>query len=291
MKESIRWTMLGFLFLTAAASTFADPVPCEIDGFTGVAPVGDESVVAIWISVPSGSAVTGIRWYNSDGTVVFPEVLLASGERNRPVDPSVAQVVATDVVGPTLAWCEVVFDQPYACQSGGLYCLFRLPPGSDYEAPGFAGGAGFGVTSGECGHEGWFGGTDTSWLRIVAPYGLAIEPMIEDADEGTFSMLRRNQGSAVVPTLPKLNSVYPSPFNPMTTFEFSLPQAMAASLTVYNVRGILVKTLVSGVHAAGLHTVTWLGEDDSGRKMPSGVYLARFSAGSTNQTQRLVLLK
>jgi len=66
---------------------------------------------------------------------------------------------------------------------------------------------------------------------------------------------------------------------------------MAAELAVYDVRGKLVKTLASGLHSAGAHSVAWLGADDGGRRVPSGVYLVRFIAGSTVRNQRLLLVK
>ena len=83
----------------------------------------------------------------------------------------------------------------------------------------------------------------------------------------------------------------PKPFNPQTVLEYSLPQAMSAELAIYDVRGQLVRRLVSGHQAVGTHSVTWIGTDDNGRRASSGVYLARFVAGSVVQTQRLVLVK
>ena len=84
---------------------------------------------------------------------------------------------------------------------------------------------------------------------------------------------------------------YPNPFNPQTVVEYSIPTAMSVELTIYDVRGQLVRRLVDGRREAGAHSVTWYGTDGDGRRMASGVYLARFRAGQVEETQRLMLVK
>jgi len=72
-----------------------------------------------------------------------------------------------------------------------------------------------------------------------------------------------------------LAPVRPNPFNPRTVIEFSVTRAQKVSLAVYDVRGRLVRTLVSGRLAAGDHSVTWQGHDDRGDGVASGTYLCR----------------
>ena len=79
---------------------------------------------------------------------------------------------------------------------------------------------------------------------------------------------------------------YPSPFNPSTTIEFGLPHAGYVTLTVQNVLGQEVATLIAGDHAAGTFKATW---DASG--MPSGVYFYRLTAGDYVQSKKAVLMK
>jgi hypothetical protein len=83
-----------------------------------------------------------------------------------------------------------------------------------------------------------------------------------------------------------LYSNYPNPFNPQTTFTFSLPIAGHASLIVYDVTGRKVATVLVGRLDAGVHQFTWNAEG-----LPSGVYFARFSANHQHRTQKLLLLK
>jgi hypothetical protein len=63
-----------------------------------------------------------------------------------------------------------------------------------------------------------------------------------------------------------LSQNHPSPCNPRTTFEFSLPAAGRVNLTVYGVRGQRVASLVDADLPAGVHQATWDGKDESGRQ-------------------------
>jgi len=84
---------------------------------------------------------------------------------------------------------------------------------------------------------------------------------------------------------------YPNPFNPETNLEFALPYAAHVTLTVYNVLGQSVVTLVDGELPAGTHEVQWRGTDQQGRAVASGVYLYRLQAGTETMTRKMMLLK
>jgi flagellar hook assembly protein FlgD len=63
-------------------------------------------------------------------------------------------------------------------------------------------------------------------------------------------------------------------------------------LSIYNIRGQLVRTLVSGVpHQKGEYQVTWDGKNDSGKPVTSGVYFSRMSTPGFNQVNKMLLLK
>lgn len=78
----------------------------------------------------------------------------------------------------------------------------------------------------------------------------------------------------------------PNPFNPTTRIRYEIPSEGFVSLTVYDVRGRLVETLVSHREAAGEHIVTW----DAG-STPSGVYFYRLQTGDFTETRTMILLK
>jgi hypothetical protein len=84
---------------------------------------------------------------------------------------------------------------------------------------------------------------------------------------------------------------YPNPFNPSTKISFNLPGERQASLSIYNIEGRLVKTLVNGSVKGGLQSVTWDGTDARGNPVSSGVYLYRLRAGGNVMTKKMILLK
>jgi hypothetical protein len=97
---------------------------------------------------------------------------------------------------------------------------------------------------------------------------------------------------AQTPRFTRLTGNYPNPFNPETRIAFSLAERSPVELTVYNIRGEVVRHLLRrDVFAPGEHTVSWNGLDDHARPVSSGVYLYRFSAGGTTAFRRATLLK
>jgi len=83
----------------------------------------------------------------------------------------------------------------------------------------------------------------------------------------------------------------PNPFNPSTTIRFTLARAEQVTLSVYDVRGVRVITLVDGFYTAGPHDIQWDGTDATGSQVSSGVYFYRMRAGHRVLTRRMVLLK
>jgi flagellar hook assembly protein FlgD len=83
----------------------------------------------------------------------------------------------------------------------------------------------------------------------------------------------------------------PNPFNPRTTVRFTLPQAARATLSLYDQRGCLVRTLVAAALPAGEQAVTWDGRDDGGRSVASGVYVVRLSTSQGVLTGKVTLAR
>jgi flagellar hook assembly protein FlgD len=88
-----------------------------------------------------------------------------------------------------------------------------------------------------------------------------------------------------------LSQNYPNPFNPVTTIGFTLPEASEASLEIFNVRGQKVKSLFSGLKAAGEHRVQWNGTDSANRPVSSGLYYYRLQTPQGTKLGKCVLLK
>ena len=85
---------------------------------------------------------------------------------------------------------------------------------------------------------------------------------------------------------------YPNPFNPATTIKYALPQAADVELTVYNVVGQPVRTLVAEHQNAGRYVVEWDATNDSGHSLSSGMYFYRLEAGGEfHEVKKMLLLK
>ncbi len=84
---------------------------------------------------------------------------------------------------------------------------------------------------------------------------------------------------------------HPNPFNPETTIPFYLPAAGRLSLTVYDLLGRPVRTLIDGPMRAGYHNLTWRGNDDDGRSVGSGLYFIEMRASQWRQIRKVMLLK
>ncbi len=83
-----------------------------------------------------------------------------------------------------------------------------------------------------------------------------------------------------------LKANYPNPFNPATTINFNLTAGANVNLSIYDVNGKLVETLVDGYREAGDYTSTW-----NGSNVASGTYLYRLTVDGQSITRKMTLLK
>ncbi len=125
---------------------------------------------------------------------------------------------------------------------------------------------------------------ETYWWRVRARNPVGQGPFSEGRK---YSILPTDVKSEdQLPVRFGLHQNYPNPFNPTTTFEFSIPTSLFANLSIYNLLGEKVATVVNGNLNAGTHTVQW---DATGQ--PSGVYFYRLLTNDFVQTRKLVLLR
>ena len=108
------------------------------------------------------------------------------------------------------------------------------------------------------------------------------------------SILSSSQCSptGVIVTPPKLRlSAAPNPFNPATEIRFDLPRSSDVQIGIFDLAGRRVRSIEMGTLGAGTHSTVWRGRDDGGRRVSSGVYVVRLSAGAETRSLRVVLLK
>lgn len=89
----------------------------------------------------------------------------------------------------------------------------------------------------------------------------------------------------------KLNQNYPNPFNPTTTIEYSLSSRSHVMISIYNLLGQHVRTLVDEEKRLGSYSVIWDALNSAGRPVSSGIFLYRFQAGNYVESKKMTLLK
>ncbi|TSA25827.1 T9SS C-terminal target domain-containing protein, partial [bacterium] len=111
------------------------------------------------------------------------------------------------------------------------------------------------------------------------------------AGKQEYSIVRLNTGGGVTfPTEVSLSQNCPNPFGSNTTISYALPEEAVVEITIYNIRGQRVKTLVNGKLSAGNHSITWNGEDDNRKRLGNGIYLYKLSTGKKEIIKKMLLM-
>jgi hypothetical protein len=84
---------------------------------------------------------------------------------------------------------------------------------------------------------------------------------------------------------------YPNPFNPITTLHYDLPENSFVNITIYDMLGRKIKTLINETQDASYRSIIWDATDNNGEPVSAGIYLYQIQAGEYMQTKKMVLLK
>jgi len=95
----------------------------------------------------------------------------------------------------------------------------------------------------------------------------------------------------IVPLKFTVSKNYPNPFNPTTKIDYALPTESDVVLSIYNIKGQLVKRIKHENQPAGYHQIVWQGRNDNNRRVASGVYFYRLKAGKHQKIKKMLLLK
>jgi hypothetical protein len=140
--------------------------------------------------------------------------------------------------------------------------------------------------------------TKTVGMRFrIAPVGgirstgIAIGGEVEDMTiqmEHIATAVEDAETEAEIPDEFRLLQNYPNPFNPATTISFQLPEMAEVKITIYDILGRQVRTLVHGEWSPGSHAIGWDGMTDWGGQAASGIYIYRIECFGQRQEQRFV---
>ena len=131
---------------------------------------------------------------------------------------------------------------------------------------------------------------------IVGSVGLQALTGLAYAETGIVNDVQDDESNNTIPTDFALSQNYPNPFNPSTSIEFSVPVGANVTLTIYNLLGQIVTTLVNEEVSAGHYSTVWNGTDGNGYQVSSGIYFYEMKANGNNgtaysQMKKMVLLK
>ena len=144
---------------------------------------------------------------------------------------------------------------------------------------------------------------------VIAILSVYVTEAFSEATSITITDLSWNEGEAVelaaemtinfglsvdglqLPDVYALHQNYPNPFNPFTTLRYDLPENAMVNITIYDMMGRVVKTMVNSEQEAGFKSIQWDGTNHAGATVSAGLYLYTIQAGSFHQTKKMILLK
>ena len=123
------------------------------------------------------------------------------------------------------------------------------------------------------------------WVTAVDLSGL------ESESSGSVSAVLSAKDEVGLPTEFALKQNYPNPFNPSTQIQYALPNESSVVISIYDITGRLVRTLVNEFQSPGYRTVTWNATNDMGRPVSAGMYIYSIHAGDFIQNRKMILMK
>ena len=123
------------------------------------------------------------------------------------------------------------------------------------------------------------------WVTAVDLSGLESDP------SNSVSAVLSADEELGIPTEFALNQNYPNPFNPSTQIQYALPKETKVVISIYDLMGRKVRTLVNDIQNAGYKNVMWNATNDMGRLVSAGVYIYSIQAGDFIQNRKMVLMK
>ncbi len=128
---------------------------------------------------------------------------------------------------------------------------------------------------------------DAILARLLSDEGVISKPYYPESD--LFTSIENPSGPSFSGL--RLYQNYPNPFNPATAIRYQLAYAGPVDLSIFNMLGQKVATLVSAEQQARAYTVRWNGTDDWNRPVSSGIYLCKLTAANQTYTRKMILLR
>ena len=125
--------------------------------------------------------------------------------------------------------------------------------------------------------------------QLCPPYPSCVENYAGEQD--TDNCTQAAIANETFPITYSLYNAYPNPFNPFTTLRYDLPEDAMVNITIYDMMGRNVKTMVNSQQNAGFKSIQWDATNDAGAPVSAGLYLYTIESKQFRQTKKMVLLK
>jgi len=152
------------------------------------------------------------------------------------------------------------------------------------------------------------GGNDDhiiAYFRKIIPGNISVElstsevlgcdyngvSLPSSGDTMVFNFTSSIEGQKAVPTKFVLSQNYPNPFNPTTEIRYEVPFRDIVSLNIYNLRGELIRSLITGIHNPGYYSITWDAKNNQGVDIASGVYIYRLDTRNRSISKKMMLMR
>jgi hypothetical protein len=134
------------------------------------------------------------------------------------------------------------------------------------------------------------------WNRVSVELAATENYLVTANKHSGFTILDINDLTPISEHIISFNEAkltnYPNPFNPSTTIDFSLQNDSKIELSIFNIKGQIVKTLTNNEFTSGTHSIIWNGDDNFGKAVSSGIYYYKLNVnGKTEAVKKCLLLK
>lgn len=239
---------------------------------------GEQAVVPIYFynDEALGAVQVPLRWLSSD--ITLDSVSFVDGRVNY-LDSKPAGLQESD--HQKVFFGAIVFFEPYIAPGNGLLArlYFDVPLGAALQVvmPDTT----------------IFGAAEAELLFFDPTGSISIPPVLVRERPGIIyvSGSDADNGDPAIPSINSMSQNYPNPFNPTTTIKYSLAKSGQVSISVFNILGQKVKSLVNESRPAGENTTVWDGKDSSGSEVASGVYFYRIHSESLDETRKMILMR
>ncbi len=137
--------------------------------------------------------------------------------------------------------------------------------------------------------------TYTETLMEIDTYEYYVTAMYDLVESGpsnivTVTVLTESEDNNITPITSSIAN-FPNPFNPSTTISYSITSAGMTDVSIYNVKGRKIATLINENQTEGTYSTSWNGKDSDGIAQSSGIYFMKLKTSDQNITKKIMMLK